>query len=494
MEISNSNVNINMELLARQAALNILKSEMKAATQIIAETPKESAAAKTATDFLTDALANLNIPTTENNLNLAKILMANNLPITKETLFKLNHAQKAFSENVGAEQKALFLLKNELLPNSENVRALNELCQQKSVSTPQKTSIPNATLPFEKLSESIAKLPLELKDKVIKILVNNNSNNSNKMNTDNTVKTIDLSSASFVKNTSDKIPEKQIQKTPINLSNQETGIDDVYQNDKILQEISGTNSTLAPKTRKIVYQIDNKILELDENIINKDNFHEKVNTNQNSDKIYQKENFSEKNLIKSLLLEKYLLSPELLSKNKLDEILTEFKNNLSQSKSVASSFEGNENIQKFVEIVDNTVKNMDFLQNIKTTTVIPLPIAENNSQTPAELHVFADKRKKNSSSDSVSALIALDYLNLGHVEAYVKKSGNSVNCQFRLEKEKTVSLLKQNMPILNERLSALGYNLSILYKKSGESFKITSNSFDEEEIKPKNQFFFDAKV
>jgi hypothetical protein len=331
MEISNSNM--NMELLARQAALNILKSEIKAATQIIAETPKEASAAKTATDFLTDALANLNIATTENNVNLAKILMANNLPITKETLFKLNHAQKAFSENVGAEQKALFLLKNELLPNSENVRALNELCQQKSPENnssttiksdnnliannakeplaPQKTAISNATLPFEELSESIAKLPLELKDKVIKTLIDNNFNQKNPNN--NAEKTIDLLNKSSINNTADKIPEKQIQKTPINLSNQETGIDDISQNDKILQEISGKNSTFATKTRKIVYQIDNKILELDENIINKNNLHEKVNINQNSDKIYQKDNFGEKNLIKSLLLEIYLLSPVLLS-------------------------------------------------------------------------------------------------------------------------------------------------------------------------------------
>ncbi len=74
---------------------------------------------------LTEALQGAGFKVTEENLQLVKALVENDLPVNKETITKLNQALKLLGPD--EIEKAIFLLKNDLKINSGNAQILNEL-------------------------------------------------------------------------------------------------------------------------------------------------------------------------------------------------------------------------------------------------------------------------------------------------------------------------------------------------------------------------------
>ncbi len=112
---------------------------------------------------------------------------------------------------------------------------------------------------------------------------------------------------------------------------------------------------------------------------------------------------------------------------------------------------------------------------LKNNMFLQIPININNFSTTAELIIFSNKKNKNNNSknNSGSALISLNLLYLGKLEVFINKINNDISCQFRLEKDVTKNLVKENIDLLNDYLKDKNFNLKdVTFKDLDESFSL----------------------
>ena len=141
-------------------------------------------------------------------------------------------------------------------------------------------------------------------------------------------------------------------------------------------------------------------------------------------------------------------------------------------------------------------ESLEFINHIKENIYLQLPISVHNHESNGEILVFLNKKSRKQSDGSVSALIALDTLNLGRYEVYVQKTGKSVSCQFRLRDEDIERLTRANLPRLQTMLQSQGYSLTdVTYKKAEESFTMLGKLQDEISIAmPREKMAFDVRM
>ena len=172
----------------------------------------------------------------------------------------------------------------------------------------------------------------------------------------------------------------------------------------------------------------------------------------------------------------------------IDRFLTDLRVTLAEAKTALSS-RGAAN-DAFTRAADAAENGVRLLQDMRNAVVVQLPILLNQRETTAELYVFRDKRKKNVKGGSATALLALDEANLGRVEAYIRREGQAVSCQFRLGEKRTETLIRAELHRLSAQLAAVGFRLEgVTYRAIDEPFGILdaepgAEGRDEGEIPP----------
>jgi|GEM_PF-3482328 len=155
----------------------------------------------------------------------------------------------------------------------------------------------------------------------------------------------------------------------------------------------------------------------------------------------------------------------------IDRFLTDLRVTLAEAKEALSS-RGvvNDTFSRAVDIAENGVR---FLQDMRNAVVVQLPVLINQQAATAELYVFRDKRKKTAKNGAATALLALNELHLGRVEAYIRREGQAVSCQFRLGEKRTEALVRAEIHRLSARLAEVGFRLeSVTYQALDEPFGI----------------------
>uniref|UniRef100_UPI002942AE74 flagellar hook-length control protein FliK n=1 Tax=uncultured Tyzzerella sp. TaxID=2321398 RepID=UPI002942AE74 len=148
------------------------------------------------------------------------------------------------------------------------------------------------------------------------------------------------------------------------------------------------------------------------------------------------------------------------------------------------------NKENIINNLDNLNKNIDFMNNLKSTVFLQIPLNINNFSTTAELIVFSNKKNKNTASknNSGSALLSLNLLYLGKLEVFINKINNDISCQFRLENDNTQFLVKDNIDLLSNYLINKNLNLKdVTFKSLDESFSLVN-------ITPKKKSNLDFKL
>ena len=132
---------------------------------------------------------------------------------------------------------------------------------------------------------------------------------------------------------------------------------------------------------------------------------------------------------------------------------------------------------RMLTLANDIEKNLTFLEQLKSSTYMQIPLQINGKQTETELYVFQhDPRKKarGAMAGSQSALIALDLAALGHIETYIQKTGDTVICQFRMENEEVEELIRRYIPALSSQLGQTKLTLArCLFQKLDEPFRLT---------------------
>ena len=139
--------------------------------------------------------------------------------------------------------------------------------------------------------------------------------------------------------------------------------------------------------------------------------------------------------------------------------------------------------------------HIDFTNQIRNQIYVQVPVVVSESESNAELYIFKDKdNKKSSRSDTSTALIALDTLGLGHTETYMQKKAAAIHCQFNLESDRIVKLVRDNIHRLENLLQESGYSLSSFsFRVDNARHKVTEDpnksnySFVNDEVKHVNE-------
>ncbi|MGE5473116.1 MAG: flagellar hook-length control protein FliK [Ignavibacteriales bacterium] len=123
-------------------------------------------------------------------------------------------------------------------------------------------------------------------------------------------------------------------------------------------------------------------------------------------------------------------------------------------------------------LIANTEDNINFMRDLSQyNAFVQIPLNIWGKETNGQLYVLKKEKRKIDPSNA-SLFLSLDMPNLGLTEVFVKVQGKNVECNFRMENEDLVSLLKENSHKLAQSLNAYGYkfisvNCSLIEKKTG---------------------------
>lgn len=429
-------------------------------------------------------LNSLNLAPTKENIDLIKILVQNNLPINKDNLQDIIKSTKIFKDN--SIEKALFLIENNIKPTINIGEQIDSY-------------ISKTTLIDKQIDEVFSNIKFPNNDKIINEIFKNSSFENIAKSNINTLAEFKESLLSHIFKNNNLTEFKELEniiKNTSNLTNindKNVNIKDNTTTYKLLKNITDftfndellinsekinifkdlpnitdkNNNTILPKTNleNLNVLIDKNTLNLIQkqifNIIQSDH---KINTKfkdlvNNIENFQKKLKFFEFKDSSNEELNKFFEDLSIISKNLKDNI-----NNFSEN-----------NSDTIINNLDNLNKNIDFMSNLKNNMFLQIPININNFSTTAELIIFSNKKNKNNNSknNSGSALISLNLLYLGKLEVFINKINNDISCQFRLEKDVTKNLVKENIDLLNDYLKDKNFNLKdVTFKDLDESFSL----------------------
>ena len=192
----------------------------------------------------------------------------------------------------------------------------------------------------------------------------------------------------------------------------------------------------------------------------------------------------------------YLSPEQLKDKDKLKDSLNKLYKYINNIESLLSNQETIEykGLLKASQEIKNNLEFMNQLNKFDSFVQIPIKLNDNNSQ--AELYVFRKRKHSKKQSNSVSALIALELVNIGQIEVFVQKNDRDIFLQFSLESDLYIKTVKGHINKLINSLNSKGYQVkSLTFNKLENSFNILKPIKKDYNIneEPK-RFTFDMRV
>jgi len=161
------------------------------------------------------------------------------------------------------------------------------------------------------------------------------------------------------------------------------------------------------------------------------------------------------------IFRKFKLNPEENNIEKLEQTLNEIKQKAGEAVKLMESMNSKlpDSLAKALKDLNN---NLEFINQLRTCVYVPIPLNTPSGPAEGELYVFKDKRSKGKGGPAGSALIGLNTLNLGRVEAYMQKRENKLNLQFRLENMDINKVINSHAKTLMNLLDGAGLKLTSL--------------------------------
>ncbi len=177
-------------------------------------------------------------------------------------------------------------------------------------------------------------------------------------------------------------------------------------------------------------------------------------------KTYIKEATAER-LIEQALNQNLLLGREALEDNgqlskhfqKVYVHLKEIIEHVSQQENGGQT----EEVLKTAQQIRTGIETMHQLQ--QNYQFVHLPLMLNQQQVNSQLYVMNRKKQQKSADEKITALLSLDYRNLGHLDVYVTKQMKNIELTFYVEDESTEVFLQENMVQLQQQLIQKSFNI-----------------------------------
>lgn len=130
----------------------------------------------------------------------------------------------------------------------------------------------------------------------------------------------------------------------------------------------------------------------------------------------------------------------------------------------------------------NVKASVEFMSAINQDfNLIHLPMMLGDQLLNSELYVMNDRKSLKKDSDSITALVRLDLLNLGHMDIYVKKTSKNVDVTFYMTDEPQIQVMNDHVYKLHKLLRDKGFNtMGITVKPVEEAFDVTKDFLDSE--------------
>ncbi len=186
-----------------------------------------------------------------------------------------------------------------------------------------------------------------------------------------------------------------------------------------------------------------------------------------------KELFSHKGyqkLLNNVMEEQWLVRPsDVKSKAKISDLYERLERQMEDISKVLK-LTGNENsaLGRSVDQIRGNVEFMNQVNQIYNYVQIPLKMSGQNAN--GDLYVYTNKRRARGENDELSAFLHLDMEHLGSTDVSVKMKGKSVDTNFSFSDDESYALVEKYLPILDAKLSALGYN--VMLTVSGDRGKV----------------------
>lgn len=426
----------------------------------------------------------------EENINMIKFLMSNELSITKENLQFLSMCLKIFDEK--PLEKALIFIKNNIRPTkdmaeqlegyiSKNIRLDKQV--EELITNIGSIDLSNEDLDmifnnkninfnFKQINENILNIKIEIlsifskRPELFKNIISNKNINFLEIFGENFEK---LNNSQKLNNILEKIFPENIIFNKEKISNIIKNLMN-YQKENNLEEISIKNNIENKISINNTLNDKNNI-----NILEKEIFNILNKSPENNNKLNFL--FSEIYKFQKNIKDKFSFDFKDSNVEDLNEFFNNIKNIAHKFKNTLENFTEDKANLDILKNIDNINKNIDFMLAMKESMFFQIPLNINNFSTNAELYIFKDKKKVKKKDEESSALLSLDLAYLGHLEAYINKIGRGISCQFRLENKNTEKVIKENIRLLEDYLEYKNFILKdITFKDINDSFSLISNN------------------
>lgn len=225
-------------------------------------------------------------------------------------------------------------------------------------------------------------------------------------------------------------------------------IGDLVENDTVFDENGDLQLNLTAK--KMLSLIDHELqTQLAKGGLEADDAKELL-----SHKGYQK-------LLNNVLEEQWLVRPsEVKSKERISGLYERLERQMEEISKVLK-LTGNEN-SAFGHSVEQIRGNVEFMNQVNQIyNYVQLPLKMNGHNANGDLYVYTNKRRVHEENGELSAFLHLDMEHLGSTDVSVKMKGKSVDTNFSFSDDESYALVEKYLPILDAKLSALGYNVTL---------------------------------
>lgn len=443
-----------------------------------------------------DILKNAGLPENDKNIEIVTKLIEKNMPINKKTLTDMSMFSKRFPD-VKIDH-LIFLMKNDIMISKESLHYVNELLNNKTsmskdistfnsgvanmvdkaagalvVETILKENVP-ATNVFEKIRNFFLKPEEQVivpKEKLEFPMTKLMTGQEVKVLLDDTNLMVKASKEEVTVNASSKeaFVNTSAKEAFVNTSLKEAAVYTSTKMDAFIAEKGQAFSDLFTTVEGLDIPEDikaatNKLLA------------QRVTTSMlNNELMMHKEDLQDVKKINDHYNKVY---------NKIINVINLDIQDTSDS--VKAVLKEAANIKINVEMMNQLQQNHQFVH---------IPMILNDENIDTELYVMNSKNSKKSNEERITALLRLDFRNLGHLDIYVAKTANNVEVTFYSEKNQTVDDLRGNTSKLNAKLIEKSFNvLGIGVMMKEKDFDIFEDFFDSTESSESKRFTFDMRA
>ena len=164
-------------------------------------------------------------------------------------------------------------------------------------------------------------------------------------------------------------------------------------------------------------------------------------------------------LLKNEMSKQWMLTPEeVAGEKKVEELYQRLNGQLGR---LSRALEQNSaSDTPAAKAVSNMSGSIDFMNQLNQLfTYVQLPLKMQGKDAHGELYVYTNKKNLAARDGQVSALLHLDMEHLGPLDVYVTMKDKQVATNFTVADDEVLTLIEDNIDLLNQRLEGRGYSL-----------------------------------